>query len=89
MLEDEIKSSKTKGIKMFFLGTALIMGATSLDSFVSDTFLSHLFFVILEPAGWFVTWYALEQIFYPGKDKAAEYTFYKKMAKCEIMFSSY
>src|SRR3989338_3640200 len=89
MLEDEIKASKTKGIKMFFLGISLILGATSVESFLHGGFLSQLLFVILEPSGWFVTWYALEQIFYPGKDKAAEYLFYKKMSKCEIMFSSY
>jgi hypothetical protein len=89
LLEDEIKSSRVKGAYMLLLGVSLTLGATSIESFFSGTFLSHLLFVILEPAGWFVTWYALDQIFYPGKEKIAEHNFYKKMSKCEIIFSSY
>ena len=45
--------------------------------------------VILEPAGWFSLWFALDQLFYASKEKKHELEFYSKMSNAEIIFEEY
>lgn len=79
---------KRKGILLTFLGTLLMIGATISTSFEGNI-LNNFLRVILEPAGWFMTWYGLDQIFYNSKNEGNELLFNKKMAKAEIIFDVY
>ena len=89
MLRDEIKSTQVKSVMLVLLGISMMLGATYIYSFQPDTFTFRFFFVLLEPAGWFTTWFALDRLFYTIDTKKMELQFYEKMAKCEIMFISY
>jgi hypothetical protein len=45
--------------------------------------------VFLEPGGWFMMWFGLDQIFYTAKAHLPDTLFYEKMSKCEINFMKY
>jgi len=89
LLLNEIKTARNKSIVAAFFGIMMMLGATYINSLEPATFASRFLFVLLEPAGWFVTWFALERLFYTTERKNAEYKFYHKMSKCGIIFSSY
>ncbi len=89
LLRKEIKETKRKSIIQVIAGGLMILGATYVNSIDSGNFLSRLLFVLLEPAGWFLTWFALEKMFYTTESMQSEYNFYEKMSKCDIIFSSY
>lgn len=88
LLKVEIKSTRNKSIIAAFLGILMMLAATYIGSIKSGTFITRFLFVLLEPAGWFSVWFALERIFYTAETKKPELSFYEKMSKCEIIFSS-
>lgn len=71
------------------LGVLLMFISTYISSQESSAFFMNLLLVILEPTGWFMTWYGLEQIFYKVQQKKEEIRFYEKMTKCKISFVQY
>ncbi|MBI2558251.1 hypothetical protein HYW20_02925 [Candidatus Woesearchaeota archaeon] len=89
MLKKEIKSTRNKSVIAAFIGILMLLSATYIGSFESSAFIMRFLFVLLEPAGWFTTWFALDRLFYTTEKKKEEHNFYEKMSKCEIMFSSY
>jgi len=88
-LEKDMTKVRNRAIIALLLGVTLMLAASYLDSLNLEFFAARFLFVMLEPAGWFLTWFALDRIFYSPELKKAEYEFYKKMVKCEIMFISY
>lgn len=86
MLEDEINQIRQNGIMVVLLGFFLMVAAAYLYTIESKDFLLNLVIVILEPAGWFSTWFGLDQIFYNAVSKNEDYKFYKKMSKIKINF---
>jgi len=88
-IKDEINSIKKRGYFMICLGIIIMILATIVAFMKSTTFISHLFIIILEPAGWFTFWTGLDQLFYEIKYKKPEYDFYEKMSKVEIKFYSH
>lgn len=87
LLKKEIKKTRNKSLFAAFIGILMMLAATSIGR--ADTFATRFMFVLLEPAGWFTVWFALERLFYTAEQKKSELEFYKKMSKCEILFSSY
>jgi hypothetical protein len=45
--------------------------------------------VFLEPAGWFAVWFGLDQLFYGTRELAREHAFYRKMARADVVFTTY
>ena len=88
-LEKDMTKVRNQAIITLLLGVILMLVASYLDSLNLNFFAARFLFVLLEPTGWFLTWFALDRIFYSPELKKAEYEFYKKMVKCEIMFISY
>jgi predicted phage tail protein len=78
-----------KGIALAIVGFAFMVGATFLYQHNGNNFLSSFLTILLEPSGWFMVWYGLDQIFYVGKQKKPDFQFYDKMDKAEIKFESY
>jgi hypothetical protein len=78
-----------KGIILAVLGFLFMLGATFVGHYGKETLLVTFLTVILEPGGWFMMWYGMDQIFYFGKEKKPEYEFYEKMDKADIKFDSY
>jgi len=89
LLKSEVDSLKKKSLTLFVFGAVMLFVAGGLSAKVNNDFLSHLLLAILEPAGWFVCWYALDQIFYTSKKKREESEFYEKMLKSNITFLPY
>lgn len=87
-LRKEIKNTRNKSIVAALLGILMMLVAAYINSF-ADTFTTRFLFVLLEPAGWFSVWFALDKLFYTTELKKTEYGFYHKMSKCGIIFSSY
>jgi len=89
ILRDDITRMRRKSILLVLLGISMMLGATYLYAYQPDTFTFRFLFVLLEPAGWFTTWFSLDRLFYSVEARKSEYRFYNKMSKCEIIFSSY
>jgi hypothetical protein len=86
LLKKELKKDLTRALLMGVFGILLIFIATIMPE---ETYVQKLLFVLLEPTGWFMTWFALDNIFYSNRQKKEESGFYHKMSRCEIIFSSY
>ena len=88
-LADEIKVKKARAVVLALTGMVMMLAATYVYSFASGGLFLRFLFVLMEPSGWFMTWFAFDQFFYANEVKKTEFNFYRKMAKCEIGFSSY
>jgi hypothetical protein len=89
MLREDAGATRRKSIFAIFLGMAMMIIATYISTKKSGNFLYNLLIIILEPGGWFITWFALDQLFYAGRQQKQDLEFYKKMSKCEIDFLPY
>lgn len=89
LLRAEMSDIRNKSIIAAFLGLLMMLAATYIGSIEQSGFMHKFLFVVLEPAGWFTTWFALDKIFYASEKKKPQFLFYKKMSKSEIAFSSY
>jgi len=81
-----IKITKT-GVLLTILGALLMMVAAGLN--MSKVIISKFLIVIVDPAGWFLVWYGLDQIFYNAAEKRKHLSFYEKTSRTDIIFSSY
>ena len=89
LLRNDIKNIRNKALMMAFIGLIMMLSATYINTLGLNTFLERFIFVLLEPGGWFMTWFALDRWFYTTELNKTEYEFYEKMSKCEIIFSAY
>lgn len=79
-----------RGSLMVLAGFAMTLGAAAIAYYLGESsFLFVLLFVILEPAGWFTFWTGLDQLFYQAREAKPNLSFYEKMSRAEIGFSSY
>lgn len=88
-MEQEAKGVLKKGIVFAVIGVALMFIASLIYYMQSEGFLTTLLLVIMEPAGWFMVWYGLDQIFYTSRENRADLKFNQRMAKAEMSFDSY
>ncbi len=90
MQKKERKKIIKKGISFIVIGVCLLFMATYLLVNYGNTsyFLAFLL-IVMEPAGWFFAWEGLDLAIFYSKEQTQDYEFYKKMEKCEILFSSY
>lgn len=79
---DFIKS----GIWLTIIGLAVLCGSIFLAWYESDDKIFSLFKVVLEPAGWFMSWYGLDQVFYLSRKNIHNLKFYQKAMKGKILF---
>ena len=89
LLSDEVKWLRVKGALIVLAGVLAMMGATFIRAYESEGFMYQFLFVLLEPTGWFITWFGLDQIFYVLNEKRPDFEFYEKMFKCDIHFTPY
>ncbi len=82
------KSYRSRSILFLTIGIIMILGASFFSYLKANQPLMHIPLVILEPAGWFLTWTGFEQIFRSGKKSMPEYIFYAKLSKSEIIFGN-
>ncbi len=82
------KKLRTRSILFLSAGLLMILGASYFSYLKADHPLMHIPLVILEPAGWFLTWTGLEQIFRSGKKFLPEYVFFGKLSQSNIVFAN-
>jgi len=87
-LEEEAKMLRRKGVFTAAFGFLLMMAASYISWRRSDSFIYSMFMTVLEPSGWFITWFGLDQLFYTSNQRKPDLEFYRKMAKCDIEFIS-
>jgi hypothetical protein len=85
----EFKSLKMYGVLYSLVGFILMFVASYISTIDSSFWLFNFMFVILEPSGWFMTWFGLEQLFYKVPQKKENLSFFEKMARCTIKFMNY
>ncbi len=83
----ELKSIKKRGLLWVVVGAIALLISTSIEKYQS--FLIDFLFIVSQPAGWFLMWSGLEEIFIDPRDKKPELEFYKKLAKAKIAFYCY
>ena len=88
-LKKEFFYERKKGILLAFLGIFLMLLATYVHYLKINGLLSDFLTILLEPAGWFTMWVALDKIFFKNEIKVSQYKFYERMSKCEIIFAAY
>jgi hypothetical protein len=82
-----LKDIKTRGFLWVLVGAIALLISTSIEKY--QNFFIDFLFIVSQPAGWFLMWSGLEEIFIAPRDKRPELDFYKKMAKAKIVFYSY
>jgi hypothetical protein len=89
LLKKESDQTVRKGVALAFLGFVLMVLSANLHEIPDKSFYLNLLLTIVEPSGWFMVWYGLDQIFYIKNENHAELEFYKKMNDATITFDSY
>jgi len=85
---DKCRKKLNKGILLFVTGVIIML----LNSWVSyhsgESFPIIFLKVLLEPAGWFLLWAALDFLFYDLAELKKERNFYKELSEMHIHFKS-
>ncbi|MBN1793184.1 hypothetical protein JW826_05880 [Candidatus Woesearchaeota archaeon] len=83
------KAIHRKGVMITLSGFVLMVLATFLYDWESPLFVFSFIRTMIEPAGWFMVWFGLDQLFYTKAQNKADIEFYSKMASASIRFTSY
>lgn len=78
-----------RGFLFTVVGFLIMFAAAYMASSKSESLYFNFMRVILEPSGWFMVWYGLDNVFYLSRSKYRELRFNKMMVKAEIVFDSY
>ena len=85
---DKRRKKLNKGILLFVAGVTIML----LNSWVSyhsrESFPIIFLKVLLEPAGWFLLWAALDFLFYDFTELKKERNFYKDLNEMHVHFKS-
>jgi len=83
----ELRAIRTRGLLWVVIGAIALLVSTGIEKYQS--FLIDFLFIVSQPAGWFLMWSGLEEIFIDPRDKKPELEFYKKLANAKVTFYSY
>lgn len=87
LLLQEYYQNRRRGLSMTGAGLVLLAGATVI-AIVHQNVILEVLLVLLQPAGWFLTWMGLELFFFKYHEKGSELEFYEKMNKGVIRFEN-
>ena len=86
--KNKCRKKRTHGIMLFMSGIVVML----LNSWVSyrsaESFTAIALRVLLEPAGWFLVWAALDFLFYDFTELKKERNFYERLSEMRIHFKS-
>jgi hypothetical protein len=82
------KRIQKKAAMTLFIGFILMLGASYLSSLNSKNFLLNALLILVEPTGWFLVWYGLDEVFYRTRQNKNDLEFYSLIAKSKISFAS-
>lgn len=88
LLEQDRKKFVKTGSIFITVGIILMVLATFFLYKYEHTIPASFAIILLEPASWFLFWEGLTLIVFTSKKKQPELTFYEKMSRAQIFFSS-
>lgn len=91
LIKEDIRKTVRRGVVISFFGALLMALATYLEILGSSSanLAIKVFGVLTLPAGWFTTWFGLDEIFYSSRGKMPDLVFYEKMHMSKITFYGY
>ncbi len=90
LLKNEIRKMRLKGLFWLLIGFSISSAAAYISLInINKIYLYHFIKVMLEPAGWFLCWNGLDQLFFGPSRKQSDLDFLDFMSSCEINFISY
>jgi hypothetical protein len=87
--ERELRNVKQKGALMLAFGVFCFAITVSISMAELTPLAMHILTFLFEPAGWFLMWTGLEQLFFASEERRPEYDFYRKMSNMHIGFYGY
>jgi len=88
-LSQEKEGIRRRGIILVTSGFILMMVVSTVYSLPQTNFWLNALRAIMEPGGWFMSWYGLDLIFYLSTRDARMLKFYNKMTHSIIQFQGY
>jgi len=88
-LKEEMNRVRKRGILLTGFGLLIMIATAVIANMPQKMFLVNTLQVIMEPAGWFLAWTGLDQIFTLSRGKKNEFDFMSRMAQAEIDFLSF
>jgi len=85
-LKMEMKATRKQGYLMCFVGFVLMIATAYMGTHSNKMFYISALQVVIEPAGWFLTWTGFDKIFSNIRKRSSELDFNEKMAHSEIIF---
>lgn len=84
-----IRGLRRRGLVLTLASVPLLLFGAWVQNADWPHFLRSLLSVLTTPAGWFMVFHGLDQVFYSPAKLKAEYEFACRMAECEISFAGY
>lgn len=85
---DKCRKKLNKGLVFFTAGVIIIVLNSWVSYYAAASFPVITLKVLLEPAGWFLLWAALDFLFYDFAELKKERNFYKELSEMHIRFKS-
>ncbi len=85
-IKSDMKMKRKRAYMFCGIGFILMISTAYIESFAVKTFYIRALQVILEPAGWFLTWTGFDHIFANIRNTRPDLRFNEKMAHSEIVF---
>ena len=85
---DKCRKKMSNGILLFVLGVCVMLLNAWISYRSAESFPAIGLRVLLEPAGWFLVWTALDFLFYDFTGLRKERDFYEKLSEMHIHFKS-
>jgi hypothetical protein len=86
--QDKCRKKLNNGALLLAAGIIIILLNSWVSYYATETFPVIGLKVLLEPAGWFLLWAALDFLFYDFAELKKERNFYKKLSEMHIHFKS-
>lgn len=85
---DKCRKKLNKGYHLFITGIIIMLLNSFISYYAEESFLIISLKVLLEPAGWFLIWAALDFLFYDFTELKKERNFFKELSEMHIHFKS-
>lgn len=82
------KANRYRSVLFLTIGMTMMLGAGYFSYYKAHNPIMLVPLAVLEPAGWFLTWTALDLIFNSAKKAMPELEFYEKFSKTRIAFEN-
>ncbi|HET9056732.1 MAG TPA: hypothetical protein VFN30_07785 [Chitinophagaceae bacterium] len=86
--QEKCRKKLYSGVSLLIAGIIVILTNSWINYLAHPSFIITTLRVLLEPAGWFLLWAALDFLFYDLGNLKKEKEFYKKISKMYINFKS-